>query len=361
MNWQLEEFWIRPINVCRGPIHRCAIKAKPVDPLRRAPRYGMEAKLSNNSWISQNEGIEASYEYEYEYELASYYCKRTPSQVIDSTMARFSIRTFAVLLQLVVLLLQSTTTVCAESLNSTLLTWFLSEEGTFFDSKRQHVVLPSHGEDYGVTAREPIAAGDTLARIPWNLVLQSEKSPPKSPDEEDAQFDCGTARKIVKEWIRGKDSRWFSMLRHLEQLAVLNPLPSMFSTKGKELFLDILGGEGSPELLMDNAVHYGLWDWEELCDESPETAPIAMFAKQFSLDNVLIPIKDLYTHRNGKFHNVDMKISPGEPVEIIAKRDIEAGEKLHISLNRCNSCNMDEEDSIDTPGTWILRVSQDPS
>ena len=47
---------------------------------------------------------------------------------------------------------------------------------------------------------------------------------------------------------------------------------------------------------------------------------------------------DMYNHRNGKWLNTEVTIDVGRKHVTIAKRDIQPGEQIHNSYNRCKEC-----------------------
>jgi hypothetical protein len=231
----------------------------------------------------------------------------------------------------VLLLLKS-----AHASEEDLVKWLTSQDGGFFDEKQQQI-RAENPEDAssqpGIFARERIEKGEVLATIPWNIII---------------------TRNLAKEFLLDKTkSDVAPYVEHLTAQSLKYQLPSAYSQAGMELFVEVLGGDESPDILMETSMSYLLYDWYEVCDGSVEdkrSATAAMLVMQHSVHDLMIPIVDLYTHRNGNWFNTQTKIVSGEYVQVVARRDIEAGEQLHSSYNQCDGC--DEEDDVGTPGTF---------
>jgi hypothetical protein len=83
------------------------------------------------------------------------------------------------------------------------------------------------------------------------------------------------------------------------------------------------------------------YDYHKLCNGSPEDKVAnlaALLVVQRSDDYVMIPGYDLYNHRNGKYHNTDMRWDRDEPHETKASRNIKKGEQIYNSYNLCEEC-----------------------
>jgi hypothetical protein len=226
-------------------------------------------------------------------------------------------------------------------------------------------------------ASQDIEKGAVLAIIPTSVVL----TPQDNDDDDDeepwkAHFDCDTMYSVWKELSLGEDSEFAPYLHHLKHQS--RKLPSQYSQAGKELFWDALTGERGI-VLMEHAVHYEIWDYAYLC-EATETAKdpadfqvgaqAAMWVQQFALPKIhqhqhdsLIPLIDLYPHRNGIFTNVEIQVLNDDDesnehdayARVVALRDIVQGERLHASLNECRRCQqvLEARNEMDfgTPGT----------
>jgi hypothetical protein len=250
-----------------------------------------------------------------------------------------------------------------------LLKWLFQHDGASFDSDTQRIAT----DDNTIFATHDIPQGSVLATIPWSATIG-----PDDDDEDDdtqnlAHFHCGTARALNQELQHGDTSPFKPYLEHLQSLSPKKRLPSQYSPPAKALLLEILGGEDSSSLLMERAVHYDFWEWKVLCgetnneeDEDTESSSRgvqgAMWVQQHAFDDRMIPLKDFYTHRNGHYHNTDLKLVPGQYVQIVARRDIQSGEQLHTSYTECELCNekIDEQegDEYGTPGEYCIVIKR---
>jgi hypothetical protein len=122
-------------------------------------------------------------------------------------------------------------------------------------------------------------------------------------------------------------------------------IPSGWSESAQSLLKRLLGdSEGDFDLqqLFGGDPFFWLDEWHEDCDgsEDPLDEFAALLVIQRSWDDILIPVMDMMSHRNGKWLNTkhsdvfDKKIE----IELIAKRDIQKNEQIFTTYNRCESC-----------------------
>ena len=115
-----------------------------------------------------------------------------------------------------------------------------------------------------------------------------------------------------------------------------NMLPMAWSNGGKKLLHEIIGNELPPFDVTGNT-------FQETCSGSvvsdlQEEAWQTVVRRAWDPDT-LVPIFDMFNHRNGKWHNLDStKVSSGEDVVVFASRNVEKGEQLYLSYNECADC-----------------------
>ena len=72
----------------------------------------------------------------------------------------------------------------------------------------------------------------------------------------------------------------------------------------------------------------------------------ALLVIQRSWDDLLLPVYDMMSHRNGHWLNTktdeDASVYDGTPIDVLAKRDIKAGEQIYVSYNMCEDCTSRE-------------------
>ena len=227
--------------------------------------------------------------------------------------------------------------------------WFKEEEG-YFSPKQE--IRPEFPEDptsrFAVFAKERIEEGELLVEVPWDMVLSSyeEEFDGEDDEEEDlellSRIPCGTVRNLVDAMQDGESSELAPYVNHL-LAQKQNKLPSSWSESAKTLFVDIMGGEGSIELLMNGATNLVDHDWYALCGgERDDTLSrkAALLVQQYGVKkgHYLVPMLDLYPHRNGPFYNTKTVIND-DGYNLVARRTIGAGESIHTSINQCDNCD----------------------
>ena len=278
--------------------------------------------------------------------------------------------------------------------------WFLHHEGAFYDSTRQAITTTTtqNSDDdsrWYTVATHDIEKGAVLAMIPTRSVLtgrpqdkdnikeEEEDNDNNNDDDEEDQpqvpVDCTTMNAIAKELLLGHDSKFAPYLQHLQHQQSLK-VPSQYSQQGKELFWEVLESENQV-MLMEPTVPYEVREGvPHVCETmyhaheedtkvpgSGAHAAARWVQQQFAVPldssfDAMIPLIDLYPHRNGNFTNVELQIIPHDEQQqqqqhfarLIALRDIVKGERLHTSLNECSTCRFwqEERDEVGygTPG-----------
>jgi SET domain len=233
-----------------------------------------------------------------------------------------------------------------------LLHWLISNGGEFNTKQELRYDEASH---LAIFAKEPIEEGEVLAKIPMELFLGPESVDDEVDDNDD--FFCILVTIVAEEMERGADSFYAPYVQYLYFLLESGPtIPSAWSKLGKALLMEMLGGDeqsvppGAAVTLLDDA-------WFDECKGTAELESVAGLVKQKSDGDFMIPIFDLYTHRNGKYYNVKTKYENGNFVQVSARRSISAGEQLHNSFDLCDDCNLElVEMGYGTPGRTFKRM-----
>merc|ERR1719343_853975 len=116
------------------------------------------------------------------------------------------------------------------------------------------------------------------------------------------------------------------------------------------MFREVLGGKRQT-VPPNYATTWLEEDWYEDCDGDPTddlSAKAAMLVVSRADDDLLVPVYDMYNHRNGKYYNTFMKAVRGELYQVTARRDIQPGEQLYNSYNMCDNCG-GRRDGYGTP------------
>ncbi|CAJ1960288.1 unnamed protein product [Cylindrotheca closterium] len=256
-------------------------------------------------------------------------------------------------LQLFLLATTLASSVCEEINKATraieLSKWLNEQEGYEFNSKQEirpiESTIPS--PNAGIFATHDIQEGEILARIPWNLIVGPVDGD-RLRDAENEEFEeegpseasCSAFRNLYGEMQKGSSSMVSPYIDYL--FATKATLPYSFSENGKHLLLDILTNSHDEDdvPLLEKLDPPFLLE-ATACDEEAITTEGHLAAElivQFAFQSKMIPIYDLYTHRNGKWLNTETETVPGEYFKVKALRDISAGEQIHSSYNDCKEC-----------------------
>jgi len=153
--------------------------------------------------------------------------------------------------------------------------------------------------------------------------------------QEGVDPECGTARNLMKELVLADNSRFSAYVNYLNDQRY-GQLPSVWSEGGKALLTKILGQSLPPFNLL------GLVDEYAFCiDKSnPFEVQAMMLVLQRGWDNLLLPVYDMMSHRNGAYLNTDCNSVHDEnvPISVYASRAIKSGEELYTSYNLCSDC-----------------------
>lgn len=231
-----------------------------------------------------------------------------------------------------------------------LVEWFEAREGTEFNSKQEirREVPTDPNSVLGVFATDDIAKGEVLVSIPWDIVIHAGYRVSDPPP-----LVCDTARRLANEMRKGDDSEFAPYTRYLLKQRA-GELPSAWSEAGKELFKEVLGEELPPS----EPVSWLEEDWREDCNGStdPLDERAALLVVQRAEDDLMIPVYDMYSHRNGKYHNIDNNREEGKRFYLTARRDIVKGEQIYNSYNMCNNCG-GRANNYGTPGKFCAFIT----
>jgi len=215
----------------------------------------------------------------------------------------------------------------------------IQERGGFFDSRQsiRHEVSTDPSTIRGVFAEAPIAVGQLLLRVPWELCI--------SPTEEkyqrtSAQCMCDTERNVREALLQGNASLHgpYAYIMHAKEME----LPNLWSAEERALLLRLLGDELPPKP-QRLTTHLDWWTAAcngDLNDQIAVHSILLVVTRGvevhgFSPDpparSIMAPIYDLYNHRNGAWLNTRVRAGAARNFEMYASKDIAAGEQLYNS------------------------------
>ena len=95
--------------------------------------------------------------------------------------------------------------------------------------------------------------------------------------------------------------------------------------------------------------------WFKSCGGNEDLASVAGVVKQKAAGDFMVPVYDLYTHRNGDYSNVEANYNDDTGYVLVATRNIQKGEQLHRSYDKCLECDLLMKWDMDygTPGKFF--------
>mmetsp|Transcript_10104 Transcript_10104/g.18205 ORF Transcript_10104/g.18205 Transcript_10104/m.18205 type:complete len:532 (+) Transcript_10104:110-1705(+) len=207
------------------------------------------------------------------------------------------------------------------------------------------VFVKGIGEDGGTS--DGIEDDDIIARIPWDLIV-------KPKDYEYSRYwSCEALHEMHRQFLLGDESPHAPYINYLKNQP-RGRMPLEWTDAGKLLLKNIL----DHEILFDDESGSGLppsvnlkdfqETWVQECDG--EDTPLARAAfYQFTSrdeDTLMVPFYDMHNHSNDpkKLNTISAKPErKGRPFMLRSIRDIEPGEQIFISYNRCNRCWFDKD------------------
>lgn len=151
--------------------------------------------------------------------------------------------------------------------------------------------------------------------------------------EDQQEAICGTIHNLIEEMKLGDQSEFAPYVNYLLDLKP-GQIPSAWSQAGQDLLNGILRTDLPPEEATG-------WSMSEMCgvSDDPFDQNAAFIQVWRSWDDVLIPVFDFMSHRNGHYLNTENdNVLWSKPVLVRASRDIAAGEELYTSYNFCPDC-----------------------
>ena len=221
-----------------------------------------------------------------------------------------------------------------------LMEWFEQQANSF--NRKQHVrrEFPDDPTSaIGVFAAEDISEGEILFSLPWNAMINDQRTAgakgADAPDE--GAIECNTVRNLIDEMKLGDESKYAPYVKYLMNQRA-GQLPSAWSKEGKALLFEVLGGVNT--LPPKHPYHWISDDWHQGCKggSDPLEENAAMLVVQRAEDDLMIPLYDMYNHRNGHYHNTINHRVDGKEFYMTASRDIVKGEQIYNSYNLCSGC-----------------------
>jgi len=229
-----------------------------------------------------------------------------------------------------------------------LISWLQESGGFFHPNLEMRRADPSNPNSrFGMFAKGPIDFKESMLEIPTSMILDSSGEDP----EYDTAMVCGTIRNLIKQLKLKDDSKYAPYVNYLLDTQPPGQIPSSWSDAGQKLLHKILEGDGEEKsdyisLPPDSPTQWKS-EWNKGCNGADD--PLELYAAftliQRSWDEILIPVFDLMSHRNGDWTNIESNtLHEGQPASVYASRDIEEGEEIYTTYNHCEDCGARYED-----------------
>jgi len=220
------------------------------------------------------------------------------------------------------------------SLGQAQIEWLRSRGGFFHSDKIELQPIfkdddPENNSPVGVFATADLQEDETLAIIPQHCLLKSLGGSGET---------CDTVRNLMKQRELGDKSEFAPYVDYIfDNGNHKGHLPASWSEAGKELIHTVIGRELPPFHITDIS-------FEEDCgggdgSTTPDEEEVYLLVLRRSWDDKMLPIYDMFNHRNGKWKNVDSNSAhEGRDIRVFTTRSVKAGEQLYNSYNECADC-----------------------
>eukprot|EP00614_Pseudopedinella_elastica_P007516 CAMPEP_0172592032 /NCGR_PEP_ID=MMETSP1068-20121228/10929_1 /TAXON_ID=35684 /ORGANISM="Pseudopedinella elastica, Strain CCMP716" /LENGTH=399 /DNA_ID=CAMNT_0013388819 /DNA_START=76 /DNA_END=1275 /DNA_ORIENTATION=- len=254
----------------------------------------------------------------------------------------------------------------SETAASEVLLWALAN-GATFDPRQQ--VRRRNASDAasvrGVFALRPIEPGAILLTVPWSIAVTTA-------DEYAASVDvrCSSVA-AIRAYLAQRPLQPYQRLL----LESVPDLPFAWPLEAQKHLGALLGDSLPPlELGRRHEAWFKRCEEVDLGDALGTTALHLAIARAAAIRNwtssspadenktwlTLLPLYDLYNHRNGGWHNTRVVGSVGKPLQIFAHRHIRKGEELYLSYGWGADHMFDAYGFVeDLPQRWSFHLPDD--
>eukprot|EP00547_Thalassionema_nitzschioides_P012345 CAMPEP_0194261054 /NCGR_PEP_ID=MMETSP0158-20130606/45824_1 /TAXON_ID=33649 /ORGANISM="Thalassionema nitzschioides, Strain L26-B" /LENGTH=1291 /DNA_ID=CAMNT_0039001161 /DNA_START=88 /DNA_END=3964 /DNA_ORIENTATION=- len=244
------------------------------------------------------------------------------------------------LLSVLVAALYPSTSADEDKLISDQIDWLRAKGGTFNDKLEiRHADQSDPTSRYGMYATGDIPEDELLIEVPRSCLLTA--------GDDTGSYGgmwCPTVRNLIKEMRKGDESDFAPYAKYLK-VQPHGQLPSAWSDAGKELLLEVLGQndeDPSNDLRPAEPIDWIDSDWYQECKggDDPFEQNAGLMLVQRGWDDIMIPVYDMMSHRNGKWLNTKSNSvhEKTENVRVSASQDIKAGDEIYTTYNFCEDC-----------------------
>lgn len=226
-----------------------------------------------------------------------------------------------------------------EDLITPIIDWFVSHGGIFSSKLEMRREFPEDATSrFGMFAKADIAEDELLLYIPRKVLLTA--------GDDDGSYGgiwCPTVYNLLEEMKKGDESFYAPYTKYLASQSQ-GQLPSHWSDAGKALLREVMAVDDDDDTndLPPRYVTEWLDDWYNDCDGSDDRNEehASLLLVQRGWDDLMIPMYDMMSHRNGRWLNSKSNSvhKKQNNITVSANRDIKAGEEIYMSYNFCADC-----------------------
>jgi spermidine synthase len=235
---------------------------------------------------------------------------------------------------------ESSVTSDGENLISSLIQWFISNKGVMNDKVEIRREFPDDSNSrYGMFAKADISSEELILGIPRTVLLTAEDD-----EESYGGIWCPTVFNLLREMKLGDKSFYAPYTNYLKSQSQ-GQLPSHWSDAGQALLHELLAQDDNDkqnDLPPDYVTDWIKGEWHTECEGSHDRNEehAALLLLQRGWDDIMIPMYDMISHRNGKWLNTKSNSvhNKRQDVKVQASRNIQAGEEIYMSYNFCADC-----------------------
>lgn len=227
----------------------------------------------------------------------------------------------------------------SDDLITPLFEWFVANGGSMNSKVEMRREFPDNPTSrFGMFAVADMAIDELLIHIPRKVLLDAGDN-----DNDYDGLSCATAFNLIAEIKKGNESFFYPYAKYLASQSK-GQLPSHWSDAGKALLYKVMAiddDDKTNDLPPSDVTEWISDEWYNRCKGSKniDDEHAALLVVQRSWDDLLIPVYDMISHRNGKWLNTKSNsVHKKKDIVVTASRDIKAGEELYMSYNFCIDC-----------------------
>lgn len=242
-----------------------------------------------------------------------------------------------------------------EAYQQRLVDWIRSGENGFFHPAVVWKRLGPDGKSgpYAMHTTRDVPKGENLLVVPRSYTIDSLKT----------YENCFTVARMLHEYERGDDSHYAPYLSYLFDDTIggtsTGLLPTSWSQEGQDLLEYILGSDEQEGLRPKKFIHESVFEEcgsefraknrehrleDKILRQRAEDAYVFVLSRSWG--DKMIPVLDMFNHRNGASKNVESTTVHynNDDISAFALRDIKAGEQLQNTYSECmdDDCNWGE-------------------